>query len=104
MTVTRRRAFLVLRSSKSSVPIDEFDEPAVDSRIAAIDREHAMERALEGLPERCRSLLEMLYFDPTEPSYAAVASRAGIPAASIGPTRARCLEKLRKLLSDDGTR
>jgi DNA-directed RNA polymerase specialized sigma24 family protein len=40
----------------------------------------------------------LLYFDPHEPSYEEVSQRLGMPVASIGPTRARCLEKLRKLI------
>jgi DNA-directed RNA polymerase specialized sigma24 family protein len=49
------------------------------------------------LPERCENLIRLLYFDTTEPTYADVSQRLGIPVASIGPTRARCLEKLRKI-------
>lgn len=53
--------------------------------------------ALERLGGECQELLEALYFDPFEPTYADVAARLGRPEGSIGPTRARCLAKLRSL-------
>jgi len=52
--------------------------------------------ALEKLEPRCRELLTILYFDPGEPSYEEVGRRLGMPVGSIGPTRARCLERLRR--------
>jgi DNA-directed RNA polymerase specialized sigma24 family protein len=42
----------------------------------------------------------MLYFDIEEPSYVDIAQKMSMPVASIGPTRARCLEKLKRLLED----
>jgi len=57
-----------------------------------------LERAVDELPERCQELIRLLYFDSAEPTYAEVSHRLGMPVASIGPTRARCLEKLRKFL------
>ncbi|GAB4424678.1 MAG: sigma-70 family RNA polymerase sigma factor [Anaerolineae bacterium] len=47
---------------------------------------------------RCRRLLQALYFDPQQPSYAEVAADLEIPVGSVGPTRARCLERLRQIL------
>ena len=55
-------------------------------------------RILEQLSERCRKLIQLLYFDSKEPSYIEIGQTMGMPQASIGPTRARCLEKLRKLI------
>ncbi|PYS28217.1 MAG: hypothetical protein DMG11_13470 [Acidobacteria bacterium] len=59
---------------------------------------NALEQALGRLPDRCRRLIELLYFTAEEPTYAEIAEEMGMPVASIGPTRARCLEKLKKLL------
>ena len=58
----------------------------------------AVHEALNRLSERCRRLLLALYLDQTEPSYAEVADRLNMPVGSIGPTRARCLAKLKALL------
>jgi len=59
-------------------------------------------QALERLGERCKELLWMLYFDRAEPSYDQVSRRMGIPLGSIGPTRARCLQKMRRILQAMG--
>jgi RNA polymerase sigma factor (sigma-70 family) len=49
--------------------------------------------------ERCRELLLALYFQPEGLSYSEVAARLGVPVGSIGPTRARCLKRLKQVLS-----
>jgi RNA polymerase sigma factor (sigma-70 family) len=48
----------------------------------------------------CRDLLYALYLDPTQPSYAEVAKRLGMAVGSVGPTRIRCLERLRRVLDE----
>ena len=97
ITVTKRTSYAVLRARKSTIPIEEF-EAGSDTKIQQIEKEFAVERAVAELPERCRSLIELLYLDVNEPSYENISQRLGMPVASIGPTRARCLEKLKKIL------
>jgi len=46
----------------------------------------------------------MLYFDAKSPSYEVIAQTMQMPVASVGPTRARCLEKLRTVLRRQGMR
>jgi RNA polymerase sigma factor (sigma-70 family) len=58
-----------------------------------------LEHALSQLDERCRALLLQLYFAPEQPSYAEVAAHLNMPVGSLGPTRARCLERLKQLLA-----
>jgi RNA polymerase sigma factor (sigma-70 family) len=55
--------------------------------------------ALTRLGERCRRLLWLLYYDRSEPSYAEISRRLKVPLGSIGPTRARCLQKMRQALN-----
>jgi RNA polymerase sigma factor (sigma-70 family) len=98
ITVTRRQVAAVLKSRKTWVVIDE-EHPDVEVHIGWIENEHIVERAMLDLPERCRLLIDMLYLHPSQLSYAAIAQRLEMPVSSIGPTRARCLEKLRRLLS-----
>jgi RNA polymerase sigma factor (sigma-70 family) len=50
--------------------------------------------------EPCRTLLSALYLDPAQPSYAQVAARLGMAVGSVGPTRIRCLERLRQALGE----
>jgi RNA polymerase sigma factor (sigma-70 family) len=54
--------------------------------------------ALAQVGERCQQLLWLLYFDPQEPPYDEISARLGMPEGSIGPTRSRCLEKMRRIL------
>jgi RNA polymerase sigma factor (sigma-70 family) len=98
ITVTRRQIAALLKSRKPNIPIDE-EHPGIVERIVWIENEHIVERAMLDLPERCRLLIDMLYLDPSQLTYAAIAKRLRMPVSSIGPTRARCLAKLRKLLS-----
>ena len=97
ITVTRRRSYAALHASYGSEPLAD-DIPDVSEQLSQIEREHEVERALDHLPDRCRRLIDLLYFDVMEPSYSQIAATLGMPEASVGPTRARCLEKLRKLL------
>jgi len=53
---------------------------------------------LEQLDERCRKLLSTLYFETETPSYVEVARQFKMPPGSVGPTRARCLERLKSLM------
>jgi RNA polymerase sigma factor (sigma-70 family) len=105
-TVARRQTWRLLqhRRHESGQPIEDLEERValaggIDSaeRWALVEWLHA---GLAKLNQRCRSLLLALYFDTREPSYAELAARIGIPLGSVGPTRARCLERLKQLLGD----
>jgi len=58
--------------------------------------------ALRRLGERCRKLLWLLYYEPEELAYEEIGRRLGMPVGSIGPTRGRCLHKLREILTAMG--
>jgi RNA polymerase sigma factor (sigma-70 family) len=60
------------------------------------ERQHLVRHALLTLGDRCRRLLTLLFYHSSEqpPSYEMVSRELGIPIGSIGPTRARCLERL----------
>jgi RNA polymerase sigma factor (sigma-70 family) len=72
-------------------------EPEIDARLLADERVQVVREALSSLPRRWQRLLEMLMADPPA-SYAEISDQLGLPVGSIGPTRGRCLEKLRELL------
>jgi RNA polymerase sigma factor (sigma-70 family) len=97
ITVTRRHSYAFIREKRQSISIEEYLAES-DPQVENVEKEFLLERAVAELPDRCESLIRLLYFDTTEPTYAEVSQRLGIPVASIGPTRARCLEKLRKML------
>lgn len=69
-----------------------------DEGLIRLEEEKQIEEALAAIDERCRRLLTLLYLNRQRMPYAEVAQLLGIPLGSIGPTRARCLEKLIKQL------
>jgi RNA polymerase sigma factor (sigma-70 family) len=71
--------------------------PEVDERILADERDQVVRDALSRLPRRWQRLLELLMADPPT-SYADISSELDLPVGSIGPTRGRCLARLRVLL------
>jgi RNA polymerase sigma factor (sigma-70 family) len=73
------------------------DEPEVDERLLAEERAETVRAALSRLPWRWQRLLELLMADPPA-SYAEISDELGLPVGSIGPTRGRCLARLRVLL------
>jgi RNA polymerase sigma factor (sigma-70 family) len=80
-------------------PLDgvALNEPDIDERLLAEERAHTVREALSRLPWQSQRLLELLMADPP-PSYAEISDQLGLPIGSIGPTRGRCLEKLRVML------
>ncbi|MDN5860048.1 MAG: hypothetical protein L0H84_15640 [Pseudonocardia sp.] len=64
------------------------------------ERREVLWRAVGRLSERCRTLLRVVACGE-RPDYATLASALDMRVGSIGPTRGRCLAKLRKLLTDD---
>ena len=72
-------------------------EPPVDERLLADESAQVVRDALSRLPSRWQRLLEMLMADPPVP-YADISDELGLPVGSIGPTRGRCLARLRVLL------
>jgi DNA-directed RNA polymerase specialized sigma24 family protein len=76
---------------------DAADEPGVDERLLAHESAQAVRAALARLPSHWRRLVEMLMADPPA-SYAEISDQLGLPVGSIGPTRGRCMARLRVLL------
>jgi RNA polymerase sigma factor (sigma-70 family) len=72
-------------------------EPDIDARLLADERAQTVRDALARLPSRWQRLLELLMADPPV-SYAEISDQLDLPIGSIGPTRGRCLERLRVLL------
>lgn len=74
-----------------------------DVRIMT-EQQQTVRQAVGQLSERCRTLIGMLYFDQRSLSYDEISQTMGMPVSSIGPTRARCLGKLRMILRRYGIR
>lgn len=113
-TTARRESLRISRSHSRMVPTDEAtlvalgqsddyspEQAVLDAEAALLASERAASlwRAFGRLAKRCRDLLRVLMASPP-PSYAEVAAALDIPVGSIGPTRARCLQRLREELAD----
>lgn len=109
-TIARREAWRMARrrrqrADREGTAIDEAtatDPPRAEERLQRIEVAFLVERSLERLDERCRRLLEILFWERPAPSYEEVSERLGMPIGSIGPTRGRCLGKLRRALEKLG--
>ena len=104
MTTTRRESWALKRQGTRVRGFAEGEAEAMADEppdiAAAIDRvgeEHAVQLAFAKLPEGCRELLTALYIEDPTPPYEEIAARLGRPIGSLGPTRSRCLGKLKKL-------
>jgi RNA polymerase sigma factor (sigma-70 family) len=103
-TTTRRECCRVLRAARRPqaawpVPdaetIPDEQAKAAEQELLAAEHHAALREALTHLTPCCQQLLATLTADPPVP-YAQISARLGIPVGSIGPTRGRCLDKLRR--------
>ncbi len=109
VTVTKREAWRVRRAGRSehvqedAVFLEMRDSGAGPAeQVVDGDRRARLWAAVDQLPERCRTLLRVVAF-VRRPDYAAVGRALGMPVGSVGPSRGRCLAKLRRLLLADRT-
>jgi RNA polymerase sigma factor (sigma-70 family) len=103
-TTTQRECGRILRAAHGPqiawyVPDAENipDEQAVtaEEELLLAERNAALREAFADLPPGCQQLIALLIEDPPV-SYADISAKLGIPVGSIGPSRARCLAKLRR--------
>lgn len=113
VTTARRETWAMIRREQPAGKLTQLDdqaemeelvEPSVlpDEQLEQLEEQHMVRLALGDLDDRCRRLLTMLFYSLESPSYALVAAELGVPEGSIGPTRARCLQRLRKALETAG--
>jgi RNA polymerase sigma factor (sigma-70 family) len=91
------RKRIVLMHDDDELAEGEPHGPEIDERLLAEESTEAVREALSHLPARWQRLLQLLMNDPPA-SYAEISDQLGLPVGSIGPTRGRCLERLRVLL------
>lgn len=110
-TTCRRECRAMLRRARSSLTVEEehMDRllgggaPA-DEPVLVADQYAVLWEAFRRLSEWCQQVLRALVVDAEDrpPSYSLVASQLRTPVGSLGPTRKRCLNQLRKLLDSGG--
>ncbi|MGW6928591.1 sigma-70 family RNA polymerase sigma factor [Lentzea sp. NPDC054927] len=93
---------LLRRAGRLPEPAEEIADspdpaPEVDHELLVGERNAALWRVFEELPDRCRRLLRVLMASPP-PAYADVALALDMPVGSIGPIRQRCLGRLKALV------
>lgn len=101
-TTARRECLRILREGARCRPSDELpeaalqpDPPRIDARLLESERNEALWQAFRRLPSRDQALLGLLLADPPL-SYEQIGLAMDMPTGSVGPTRARCLARLRR--------
>lgn len=107
IVTTKRESWRVAKRADRVEPREFEDDDVVtaprdlpEERVLRSDTDSRLWQHIAQLPERCQSLLRVIAF-ADRPDYAAVAKALGMPIGSIGPTRGRCLAKLRQQLAAD---
>jgi RNA polymerase sigma factor (sigma-70 family) len=81
---------------------DRIDEPTPDEVVATYRLHETIRRAMNHLDSSCRRLLSLLYKESAELSFTEVATELSLPVRVIGPLRAQCLSKLRRIQATFG--
>lgn len=109
VTTARRKTWRYIIKQKESVSVDDDQveqeflnlpdaAPLAEDVMLKLEQQHGVRTAVDALDERCRKLIAMLFYQAETPAYSEIAASLGTSEGSIGPTRARCLEKLQRLL------
>lgn len=87
---------------ESEDPLEQIPDPSPlpETLLADLQSQHEVRRAVERLDPKARRFVELMFLQEEPLPYAELATQLGIPEGSIGPTRARCLTKLRALLEN----
>lgn len=98
-TTTRREALRVAKARDRAVVTDfEYDiedtSPSLDEMLIDEEENRTVVRAFSTLDDVCKQLLRLMMIEPAL-SYEEISEATGRPIGSLGPTRARCLEKLK---------
>lgn len=107
---TRRECWRMFRQRKQNgtTPdvrvLDENISAGIPSEdeFLALEQQSQIRAAIESLESPCQELLTMLFYVEPRPAYSEIAQSLILPEGSIGPTRARCLGKMMKILEEMG--
>ncbi len=107
-TTARREAWRVGKTAGRSTAVEDDalewrlpSQPSPESEVVLHDEQARLWESMKALPERCQKLLRIVAMEP-RPDYARIAGELKMPIGSIGPTRGRCLDKLRNELQRTG--
>ena len=106
-TTTKRECITMLRQRARVQPVDvdelalQMMSPAADVDVFTSERDRLVWSAFERLSERCQRLLHLAVADK-DGGYVEIAALLDMPVGSVGPTRQRCLDNLRRFLAAAG--
>jgi len=99
--VKRQQQRLVSRDAESD--LQEPETPAIaENLVQQTEEEQLLREAVGSLTPQCRRLVELLFFETPPRPYAEVAAELGLAVGSIGFTRQKCMERLRRNLDELG--
>ncbi len=93
----RQQQRVVSRDAQPDLPEPETP-PIAESALQQMQEEQMLREAMNVLSPQCRRLVELLFFETPSRPYAEVASELGLALGSIGFTRQKCIERLRRQL------
>jgi RNA polymerase sigma factor (sigma-70 family) len=97
----RQSQRVVSRDAQPDLP--EPETPAMaETLVQQTQEEQMLREAMAGLAPKCRRLIELLFFESPSRPYREVASELGLAVGSIGFTRQKCLDRLRRRLGELG--
>ena len=92
---------VVSRDADSDLP-EPATPPIADALVQQTQEEQMLREAMSSLTPQCRRLVEMLFLEIPPRPYTEVASELGLALGSIGFTRQKCIERLRRNLGELG--
>jgi RNA polymerase sigma factor (sigma-70 family) len=109
-TVARRHTWRLLERNRREAASERLEATDIAESAVLLGKSDAesiehweltewLDAGLSKISENCRKLLLALYFQPERSSYAEVAERLDMPIGSIGPSRARCIKRLKQVLN-----
>jgi RNA polymerase sigma factor (sigma-70 family) len=109
-TVARRHTWRLLERNRRETASERLEGTDIAESAVLLGKSDAesiehwelaewLDAGLSKISEPCRKLLLALYFQPERSSYAEVAERLDMPVGSIGPSRARCMRRLKQMLN-----
>jgi|SRR5579872_1390134 len=98
----RKQQKRVVQPEEKENTVAVSPDMTADDLLGQLEKEQALRQAMIMLPERCRVLIQALFYEDPPRPYADVARSLNIAVGSIGFIRGRCLSKLRKGLEAVG--
>jgi RNA polymerase sigma factor (sigma-70 family) len=92
---------VVSRDAEPNLP-EPGIQPIADRLVQQTQEEQMLREAMTALTPQCRRLVELLFYETPSRPYTAVAAELGLAVGSIGFTRQKCIERLRRQLAELG--